>query len=134
MSRKKVLVRNEQVTEKGLNPAQHPQLTCSMKRNHSTNEDHHLLGSSYLIAAPILGGQFKAGFFLGIFSQVGGHPYTVALNEKGPFGLLACKTGKLPVSLERCNRQGKAPSLECKIKAWKQLLHPRGTPTVKERL
>ena len=56
---------------------------------------------AYLIAAPILGDQFKAGFFLGIFSQVRGHPDTVALNEEGPFGLLACKTAKLPVSLER---------------------------------
>lgn len=118
MSRKKVLVGNEKVTKKGWNPAEYPRLT----RN--GDENHHLLSSSYLIAAPILGGQFKAGFFLGIFSQVGGHPYTVALNEKGPFGLLACKTGKLPVSLERCNCQGKASSLVCKIKAQKQLLHP----------
>lgn len=122
------------MTERGRNPAEHPWLTCSMEQNYNTNEDHHLRGSSYLIAAPILGGEFKAGFFLGIFSQVGGHPYTVALNEKGPLGLFACKTGKLPVSLERCNHQGKASSLECKIKAPKQLLHPRGTTTVKERL
>lgn len=89
-------------------------LTCNMERNCNTNEDLHRPGSSYLIAAPILGGQLKAGFFLGIFSQVGGHPYTVALNEKGPFGLLACKTGKLPVSPERCNCQGRASSLDVK--------------------
>ena len=92
-------------------------LTCDVEGNGSANEDRHLLGSSYLIAAPVLGGQFKAGFFLGIFSQVGGHPDTVALNGKGPFGLLAYKTGKLPVSLERHNCQGKASSLVCKIKA-----------------
>lgn len=60
-----------------------------------------LLGSSYLIAAPVLGGQFKAGFLLGVLSQVRGHPDTVVLNEKGPFGLLACKTGRPPVSLEK---------------------------------
>lgn len=128
MSRKKVLVGNEQVTKKGWKPAWQPQLTCN------TKGDHHRLRSSYLIAAPILGGQFKAGFFLGIFSQVGGHPYTVALNEKGPFGLLACKTGKLPVSPERRKCQGKASSLLCKIKPQKQLLHPWGTTIVKERL
>lgn len=57
----------------------------------------------YLIAASVLGGQLKARFFLGVFSQVGGHPDTVALNEEGPFGLLACKIAKLPVSLERHN-------------------------------
>lgn len=72
-----------------------------MERNYKAVRTNRLLGSSYLIAAPVLGGQFKAGFFLGIFSQVRGHPDTVVLNEKGPFGLLACKTGKPPVSLEK---------------------------------
>lgn len=73
--------------------------TAHMQRGRKLQpkEGRHLLGSSYLIAAPIRGGQFKAGFSLGIFSQVGGHPYAVALNEKGPFGLLACKTRKLLV-------------------------------------
>lgn len=104
-----------------------------MEGNCNPKEDHHLLGSSYLIAAPILGGQFKAGFFLGVFPQVGGHPYAVALNEKGPFGLLACKTGKLLVPRERRNCQGKASSRVRKIKAQKQLLHPWGTTRVKER-
>lgn len=60
-----------------------------------------IIRPSYLIAASILGSQFKAGLFLGVFSKVGGHPDTVALNEEGPFGLLACKTAKLPESLER---------------------------------
>lgn len=58
---------------------------------------------SYLVAASILGGQLEACFFLGVFSQVGGHANTVALNEEGPFGLLACKRAKLPASLERHN-------------------------------
>lgn len=131
---RKVLVGNEQVTKEGWNPASQPRLTCNTERNRNTDEDHRLLRSSYLIAAPILAGQLKAAFFLGIFSQVGGHPYAVALNEKGPFGLSACKRGKLPVSLEIYNCQGKASSLVCKIKAQKQLSRPWGTTIVKERL
>ena len=104
----------ETTGNKGWHPASQPQLTCDMEQNCDTNEDLQLFGSSYLIAAPILGGQLKAVFFLVIFSQVGGHPYTVALNEEDPFGLLACKTGKLPLSLERCNCQGRASSLDVK--------------------
>lgn len=77
---------------------QRPRLTCNSTENASLIR---ITRPSYLIAASILGGQFKAGFFLGVFSQVGGHPDTVALNEEGPFGLLACKTAKLSVSLER---------------------------------
>lgn len=99
-----------------------PSIAITAHTQHGTKL--RLLGSPYLIAAPIRGGQFKAAFLLGIFSQVGGHPHTVALNEKGPFGLLACKTGKFPVPLERCNCQEKASSLVRKMKAQKQLLHP----------
>lgn len=109
-------------------------LACNAEGHGSANEARRLLGSSYLIAASIRGGQFKARFFLGIFPQVGGHPDAVALNGKGPFGLLACKTGKLPVSLEGHNCQGKTSSLGWKIKAQEQLSHPRGPTTVKERL
>lgn len=82
----------------GYHTGQWPWITCNSMENEKLIR---ITRPSYLIAAPILGSQFKAAFFLGVFSKVGSHPYTVALNEEGPFGLLACKIAKLPVSLER---------------------------------
>lgn len=104
-----------------------PWLTCNSKENAKLIR---ITRPPYLIAAPILGSQFKAGFFLGVFSKVGSHPDTVAFNEEGPFRLLACKIAKLPVSPERHNSEGKASSLVREIKSTKQLLHPRGTTIV----
>lgn len=107
--------------------------TTAHRRNCNPKEVHQPRGSSYLITAPVRGGQFKAGFFLGIFAQVGGHPDAVALNEEGPFGLLACKTGKLLVPLGRRNCQGKASSVACERGAPRQLFPPRGTARVGDR-
>lgn len=65
---------------------------------------------------------------------MGGHPDTVALNDKGPFGLLACKIAKLPVSLDETQQLSEGIFSGMEKKKHKQLLHPRGTTAVGERL